>query len=250
MHVHPRAVHPEDGLGHEGGVETLGLSDLLDREAVGHDLVGHGQDVLVAQVDLVLRRGHFVVGVLHLDAEGVQGVDGVAAQVAAGVERGQVEVPAVVEHLGAAAVLEVEELQFGTDVHGVAHGLGLGHHLLEHVAGIAGEGLAARACVISQNMRAVPPAPARQGSTAKVLGSGQATMSDSSMRAKPSIEEPSKPMPSSKAPSSSAGVTAKLLRKPSTSVNQKRMNLICFSSTMRRTSSLVSLLRHQLLLSR
>ncbi len=28
-----------------------------------------------------------------------------------------------------------------------------------------------------------------------MLGSGQATMSDSSMRAKPSIDEPSKPMP-------------------------------------------------------
>ena len=59
-------------------------------------------DVLVAQVDLVLRGGHLVVGVLHLDAQGVQGVDGVAPQVATGVERGEVEVAALVEHLGAA----------------------------------------------------------------------------------------------------------------------------------------------------
>ncbi len=70
-------------------------------------------DVFVAQVDLVLRRGHFVVGVFHLDAHGVQSVDRVAAQVAAGVERGEVEVATVVEHLGAAAVLEVEELELG-----------------------------------------------------------------------------------------------------------------------------------------
>ena len=69
------------------------------------------------------------------------------------------------------AVLEVEELQLGTDVHGVAQGLGLGHDLLEHVARVAVVGLAV-GVRISQNMRAVPPAPARQGSTAKVLGSG------------------------------------------------------------------------------
>ena len=99
-------------------------------------------DVLVAQVDLVLRRGHLVVGVLHLDAHRVQSVDGVAAQVATGVERGQVEVAAPVEHFGAAAVLEVEELELGPDVHGVAHGLGLGDDLPQHVARIAVERVA------------------------------------------------------------------------------------------------------------
>ena len=47
-------------------------------------------------------------------------------------------------------------------------------------------------------------------------------MSDSSRRVKPSIEEPSKPMPSSNAPSSSVSVTANDFSMPSTSVNQKR----------------------------
>ncbi len=51
------------------------------------------------------------------------------------------------------------------------------------------------------------------------------------------------PCLSSKAPSSPPGVMAKLLRKPGTSADQRAMNLIliCFSSTMRRRCSLLSL---------
>ena len=68
--------------------------------------------------------------------------------------------------------------------------------------------------VMSQNIRAEWwwPALVAQGSTWKVDGSGLATVSDSETRAKPSIEDPSKPMPSSKAPSSSAGAMATDLR--------------------------------------
>ena len=52
---------------------------------------------------------------------------------------------------------------------------------------------------MSQNIRPTPCSSGRQGSTAKVLGSGIAIMSDSSIALKPVIEEPSKPMPASKA---------------------------------------------------
>ncbi len=65
---------------------------------------------------------------------------------------------------------------------------------------------------MSQNIRAVPGASARHGRIWNVPGSGLAIMSDSYTRAKPSIAEPSKPMPSSKACSSSAGATATDLR--------------------------------------
>jgi len=58
---------------------------------------------------------------------------------------------------------------------------------------------------MSQNRRATPGASLRQGSVVKVLASGRASMSDSWTRAKPSIAEPSNPMPSLNAPSSSAG---------------------------------------------
>ena len=75
-------------------------------------------------------------------------------------------------------------------------------------------------------MRAAPISRGRQGMTAKVEGSGIAIMSLSSMRANPSMDEPSKPMPSSSAPSSSSTVIVKLFSEPRMSVNQRRMNLM------------------------
>ena len=88
----------------------------------------------------------------------------------------------------------------------------------------------------SQNMRATG-ASCFQGITWKVAGSGMATMSDSWMRLKPSIEEPSKPIPSANAPSSSWRVIVNDFRNPSTSVNQSRTNRIPRSSTVRSTYS-------------
>jgi len=49
-------------------------------------------------------------------------------------------------------------------------------------------------------------------------------MSDSWMRAKPWMDEPSKPIPSFIASSSSSIVITNVLRKPRTSVNHKWMN--------------------------
>ena len=64
-----------------------------------------------------------MVGVLDVDAELLQRQDRLPAHVGAGVERGQVEVAALVEDLGAAVagarVLEVEVLELGPDVVGV-----------------------------------------------------------------------------------------------------------------------------------
>ena len=93
--------------------------------------------------------------------------------------------------------------------------------------------------VMSQNMRAewCLPALVVHGSTWNVDGSGRATMSASDTRAKPSIEDPSKPMPSSNAPSSSAGAMATDLRYPSTSVNHSRTKRISRSSSVRSTNS-------------
>ena len=91
---------------------------------------------------------------------------------------------------------------------------------------------------MSQNIRALSPlTPPSNGNTWNVVGSGMATMSDSNTRAKPSIAEPSKPMPSSKADSSSAGATETLLSVPSTSVNHSRTNRMSRSSRVRSTNS-------------
>ena len=88
----------------------------------------------------------------------------------------------------------------------------------------------------SQNIRATL-ASVFHGISWKVEGSGTATMSDSWIRLKPSIEEPSNPIPSVSAPSSSCDVIVNALRNPSTSVNHSRMNRMLRSSIVRSTYS-------------
>jgi len=73
---------------------------------------------------------------------------------------------------------------------------------------------------MSQNIRATGRSLGRQGMSWNVAGSGMAIMSLSSMRANPSMEEPSNPMPSDMPAASSEGVTLKVLSLPRTSVNQ------------------------------
>ena len=74
------------------------------------------QRVRVAHVDLVLARPDLVVGVLGVDPELLEREHGLAAQVRPGVERRQVEVAALVEHLGRLRVAEIEVLELGPDV--------------------------------------------------------------------------------------------------------------------------------------
>ena len=85
----------------------------------------------------------------------------------------------------------------------------------------------------SQNIRPTPCSSGRHGSTAKVLGSGIAIMSDSSIALKPVIEEPSKPIPASNASSSSAALIENDFSWPRMSVNQKRMKRISRSGNDR-----------------
>ncbi len=88
-------------------------------------------------------------------------------------------------------------------------------------------------------MRATPPpsSSGRHGSTLKVVGSGIAIMSDSSIALKPVIDEPSKPIPPSNASSSSDALIENDFSWPRMSVNQSRMNRIPRSSTSALTSS-------------
>ena len=91
--------------------------------------------------------------------------------------------------------------------------------------------------VISQNIRAVGSISPRQGKIWKVEGSGWANISASYERERPSIAEPSNPIPSAKAPSISAGAIATDFRVPATSVNQSLTNLTFLSSIVRSTKS-------------
>src|SRR5215208_3191996 len=88
-------------------------------------------------------------------------------------------------------------------------------------------------------MRATPPVASsgRHGRIAKVVGSGMAIMSDSSIALKPVIDEPSNPIPPSNASSSWAELIENDFSRPRTSVNQRRMKRIPRSSTRALTSS-------------
>ena len=93
---------------------------------------------------------------------------------------------------------------------------------------------------MSQNTRATALcSPSLRVMSWNVLASGNASMSDSSRRAKPSTAEPSKPTPSSKASSSSSGEIENDLRLPSTSVNHRRTKRMSRSSTVLRTKSIL-----------
>ena len=92
---------------------------------------------------------------------------------------------------------------------------------------------------MSQNIRATPASPGRQGSGSKVDGSGIAIMSDSSIALKPVIEEPSKPIPPSNASASSVTLIEKAFSWPRMSVNQSRMKRMSRSATSEITSSAV-----------
>ena len=91
--------------------------------------------------------------------------------------------------------------------------------------------------MISQNIRAAPGASVRHGRIEKLAGSGFANISDSVTLAKPSMADPSKPIPSANAFSSSAGAIATDFRKPRTSVNQSLTNRILRSSIVRCTNA-------------
>ena len=169
--VHPGAVLAEQRLRHEGRVPAVLHRVLLDDDPVRHAVVGHLERVLVTHVDLVLGGADLVVGVLDVDAHLLQREDGVAAHVGAGVERGQVEVAALVEDLGHAALrlggAEVEELELGADVVGVeAHLLGPLHRPLQDPARVALVGAAAGDADVAEHARdrvLVLGAPGDQG---------------------------------------------------------------------------------------
>ena len=90
---------------------------------------------------------------------------------------------------------------------------------------------------MSQKTRATGASSGCHGRIWNVLASGRASTSLSWTREKPSMAEPSKVMPSSRAFSSSAGVMAKVLAVPRTSVNHSWTKRTARSSTVLSTYS-------------
>jgi hypothetical protein len=98
--VHARALHAGERLGHEAGRHAGLAGHLLHHVANRHHGVGHREGVGVAQVDLVLARRVFVLGVLDADAHLFERQHGATSQLARGVVGQQVEVTAAVDRHG------------------------------------------------------------------------------------------------------------------------------------------------------
>jgi hypothetical protein len=135
-----------DRLGHERRVQAVLLGDRLQRELEGDRVVRGLQRIGVLEVDLVLARGHLVMGRLHPDAERLEGVDHVVPDGTREV-RAEVEVAGLVvgQRLDGAVVgaAEQEELQLRPHVHDVAQLLRPLHLAAEDEARVAGKRLAA-----------------------------------------------------------------------------------------------------------
>ena len=71
--VHAGACGAIDGLGHEGGVEAVGIGDLLHRLLKGDDIVRSGEGLGVLEVNLMLVSGTLVVGGFDFKPQGLQG---------------------------------------------------------------------------------------------------------------------------------------------------------------------------------
>ncbi len=125
-------------LGHEGRVHTLLDRHFLHHQPERHDVVGGGQRVRVAQVDLLLPGRALVVAVLHRDAHGLQHRDRGAPEVVCDAVRRVIVVAAGVDRPRPGAWFrpfpEQEELDLGVRVEGEAELRGPGQVALEHPA--------------------------------------------------------------------------------------------------------------------
>ena len=133
-------------LGHERGDLPHRQRHLLDHGAKGDDVVGRGERVGVAQVDLVLTRTVLVMGELDLDVHRLQVLDGGAAEVLALAAVDVVEVAGLVHRPQRGALLvgllEEVELDLGVGVELQPLLLSAGEGILQHAARIGGRGLA------------------------------------------------------------------------------------------------------------
>ncbi len=156
--------------------------------------VGGRNGRAVLEVDLVLADGDLMVAGLNLDAHLVEGEHHVLAD-RGGEVGGEVEVAAAImrEDLDCASLvsLEEEELQLRTNVVGVAQARPASRAACRaRHAGSPANGSPFGVCT-QQMTRAVVNSPRSQGMIAKVERSTSRYMSDSAMRGKPAIEEPS-----------------------------------------------------------
>ena len=67
--MHAAAVDAEGRLGHEGGIDAVSKGNLLDHQAIGHHVIGHGHGICIPHIYLMLAGGYLVMGILNAYAQ-------------------------------------------------------------------------------------------------------------------------------------------------------------------------------------
>ncbi len=175
IYVHAGAADAVKGLGHKGGVEIVLGGYGFDHEAKGDHIVGGAEGIGIAEVYLVLARGHLMVGRLHLKAHLLQGQDHVPPGIFPHVHGDQVEVagPVAGDGGGLAPVIPAKEkeLRLRAGVQGIPPGGRFGHGPFQGAPGAAGKGLAIVGVDIADNPGgggAVADGPGQDGKGGKV----------------------------------------------------------------------------------
>jgi len=212
---------------------------MLHDEAERRQVVRRGHRIRIAEIDLVLCVRHLVVRRLHLEAHQLEYVHHRTTGFLAAIRRRQVEIAPHVVRVGADAALAVrhkqEELGLHAGVHRVAQVLGTPDHALQHPARITRKRRAVRHVDVADE-----PTHARiliaPGKIRNVEKSGASSMSDSSMRTNPSIDEPSNMMsPANALANCEAGISTFLFT-PRMSVNCRRIERTLFLRARSRMS--------------
>jgi hypothetical protein len=158
--------------------------DRLEGRLEGDRVVGGAQRIGVLEVDLVLAGGHLVVRCLHLDAELLEPVHHLLADLGAEV-LGKIEVPSrVVRQRLNRPVLpaQQEELELRTGVEREAEVARPLQLPLQHAARIAGEGIAVRRVDVADDAR-------RTGAQLGAVGADARLPRDGAERAEIRLQE-------------------------------------------------------------
>ena len=90
--MHTGTVYAEFRLGHKSGMQSVPAGDRLDRQLKGHDVIGSGQRLVIAEVNLVLGRRHLMVGSLDLEPHFLQCQHHIPPCIFSEIHRPQIEI--------------------------------------------------------------------------------------------------------------------------------------------------------------
>ena len=91
---------PNIGLGMKVAYQPCLVGNLFDHQAVGHDLVGHGQSIGIAHIDFMLADGHLMMGFIDADAHFFQSQDGLVSEFGSGIAQGHIIIAALIQAFG------------------------------------------------------------------------------------------------------------------------------------------------------